>query len=90
MHPSFYFRRAMNVQDIPDTDISFLHIKKVMRKKPKTPEDAYDHLLTWTIEKLKRFGDEKYSRRITNLTEYKDEYIQVFREVFATWKEKSE
>lgn len=77
----------MNVQDIPNTNITFLHIKKVMWRKPKTPEEAYDELLTWTINKLKRFGDEKYSHRITNLTEYKDEYIQVFREVFATWKE---
>jgi pyruvate/2-oxoacid:ferredoxin oxidoreductase beta subunit len=81
----------LRVQDIKGltkgAKIRFYHIKKIVRQKPKTPEEAFDMLLARTIEKLRIFKNEKYSKRITHLTEHKEEYIQVFKEVMATWKE---
>jgi len=57
-----------------------------MRLKPKTPEKAFEEFVRWTRAKLERFKQEKYAERLVILHEHKDEFIQVFREVFATWE----
>lgn len=68
--------------------IRFYHIKQIVKNKPGSADEAFDMLLSRTIEKLKRFGDDKYSKRITHLTEHKEEYTLVFKETMASWEKR--